>query len=128
MAFRLVADLVLALHFAFIVFAVLGALFAMRWPRAPLLHLPALVWAAWVELSGGVCPLTPLESRLRRAAGDSGYSGSFVEHYLGSLVYPPGLTHSGKLWLAAALLFLNLLLYGYVLLRRSRRRRVSRRI
>ena len=78
----LLADLVLLAHLAFIAFAVLGGLLALRFAWAPLVHLPALGWAAWVELTGGLCPLTPLENSLRRAAGESGYATSFVEQYL----------------------------------------------
>jgi hypothetical protein len=122
----LLADLVLIVHLSFIVFAVFGALSAVRWGWAPLVHLPVLAWAAYIELSAGVCPLTPLENSLRRAAGESGYSGSFIEHYLVPLVYPPGLTSGTQLWLAASLLLLNGLLYAYVIARR-RALRVSDR-
>jgi hypothetical protein len=114
----LLADLVLVGHLGFIAFAVFGALLALRWGWAPMVHLPALAWAAYIELSGSVCPLTPLENSLRHAAGESGYSSSFIEHYLVPLVYPPGLTLGVQLWLAAGLLLLNGLFYTYILVRR----------
>lgn len=117
----LLADLVLVAHLAFIAFAVLGALLALRWAWAPLVHLPALAWAAWIELTGGLCPLTPLENSLRRAAGESGYTASFVEQYLVPVVYPAGLTSRGQLWLGAGLLLLNALLYATVIARRRAR-------
>ncbi len=117
----LLADLVLVAHLAVIAFALLGALAALRWKWAPLLHLPTLAWAAYIEATAGICPLTPLENALRRAAGETGYAGSFVEHYLTPIVYPPGLSSRAQLWLAAGLLLLNALLYGYVLARRRRR-------
>jgi hypothetical protein len=120
----LLADLILVGHLGIIAFAVFGALWALRWGWAPLVHLPVLAWAAYIELSAGICPLTPLENSLRRAAGESGYSSSFIEHYLVPLVYPPGLTSDAQLWLAASLLLLNGLFYGYVIVRR-RARRVS---
>jgi hypothetical protein len=115
----LLADLVLVAHLAFIAFAMFGALCALRWAWAPVAHLPALAWAAYIELASGVCPLTPLENSLRRAAGESAYSSSFIEHYVVPIVYPPGLTPRAQLWLAAGLLLLNGLLYAYVLRRRG---------
>ncbi len=126
MSANLLADLVLAGHCGFIAFAVLGALCTLRWGWVPLLHLPTLAWAAYIELSAGVCPLTPLENSLRLAADESGYSSSFIEHYLVPLVYPPGLTSDAQLWLAVSLLLLNGLFYGYVIVRR-RALRVSSR-
>ena len=118
MPFGLLADLVLIAHLGFIAFAMFGALCVLRWAWAPFVHLPALGWAAYLELSSGTCPLTPLENSLRQAAGESSYSSSFIEHYLVPLVYPPGLTTGAQVWLAAGLLLLNGMLYGYVLARR----------
>ncbi|HVL55752.1 MAG TPA: DUF2784 domain-containing protein [Burkholderiaceae bacterium] len=117
MVARLLADAVLVLHLAFIAFAVLGG-FAVAWrPRLALLHLPCVSWAVFIELSAGICPLTPIEQRLRLAAGQSGYEGSFVDHYLAPLIYPPGLTYSAQLLLAAAVLLLNAAIYGTLVLR-----------
>jgi hypothetical protein len=116
---RLLADLVLLAHLAFILFAVFGALAALVWRWAPVFHLPALAWGAWVELTRGVCPLTPLESALRRAAGEDGLSGSFVDHYLSPIVYPAGLSEQAQVALGAALLVVNALLYGLVVWRRG---------
>jgi hypothetical protein len=118
----LLADLVLLLHLLFIVFAMLGALLVLRWRWAALLHLPMLAWGVAIELTGGICPLTPLENTLRRAAGEGGYSGSFLEHYLLPIVYPAGLTSDVQLGLGVGLLLLNVVLYGFVLLRLRRRR------
>src|SRR5687768_2258755 len=72
MSFALLADAVLVLHGLFIAWVVLGG-FAVWW-RAGLawLHLPAVVWGVWVECSGSLCPLTPLEQSLRHAAGQAG--------------------------------------------------------
>jgi hypothetical protein len=115
------ADGVLVLHGLFIVWAALGALAVWRWPRLALLHLPALAWAVWIEASGGVCPLTPLENSLRRAAGQAGYSGGFIDHYLGGVIYPAGLTRQTQWLVAGALLLINLVVYG-LMIRRARRR------
>ena len=71
----LAADLVMLIHFGFIVFVVAGGLAVLKWPLLAWLHLPALIWVAWLEFTGAICPLTPLENYLRRLAGEAGYSG-----------------------------------------------------
>ena len=114
---RILADAVLALHALFVVWVAAGALAVWRWPRLAWLHLPALAWGLWIEFSGGLCPLTPIEVALRRAAGGQGYAGSFVEHYLGALVYPAGLTREAQWVLAAVLALVNAGLYGAIVRR-----------
>lgn len=79
MLHRVLADAVLVLHLAFVVFVVAGGLLALRWRWAPFVHLPAAAWGVFVELSGRLCPLTPLENALRRAAGEAGYAGGFAD-------------------------------------------------
>lgn len=108
------AALVILVHFLFIVFAVAGGLLALRWRWVPWLHLPALAWGATVEFTGWVCPLTPLENALRRAAGSASYSGGFVEHYLLPLIYPAGLTREWQWVLGALLLGINVAVYAWV--------------
>ena len=112
------ATLVVLGHFAFLLFVMFGGLVALRWPRATWAHIPCFLWGSWIELSGGICPLTPLENRLRRAAGDGEYLGSFIEHYILPVMYPPGLTRSVQLALAAGLLILNVAIYAWVIRRR----------
>lgn len=124
---RLAADAVVALHLAFVAFACLGGLFAWRRLRYAWVHLPALAWAAWIELTGTICPLTPLENALRRRAGDAGYAGGFVEHYLLPVLYPAGLTPQIQSWIGLGLLGLNVAIYWVALARwRARRRRQAR--
>jgi hypothetical protein len=118
----LLADTVLLLHLAFIAFAVLGGLLVLRWRRAAWLHLPALAWGVFIEFSGGICPLTPLENALRAAAGRAVYSQGFVERYLVPLIYPGELTRELQFVLGGALVGINLAIYGLVLYRRRRRR------
>ena len=125
MALRLAADAVLLLHALFIVFVLLGATLSIWWRWIPLVHLPAAAWGIFVGLSGRVCPLTPLENSLRIRAGQSGYSDSFVEHYILDAVYPPGLTPQVQWALAAAVVVVNLAIYGW-LLQRWHRQRSSR--
>jgi hypothetical protein len=122
MAWRLLADVVLLAHLAFVVFAVAGGLLALRWRWLPWLHLPTLGWAAWVEFSGWICPLTPLENMLRRAGGEAGYPGGFIEHYLMPLLYPAELTRELQWMLGTALVLFNAAVYLMVW-RRVRRRR-----
>jgi hypothetical protein len=111
---------VVAFHLAFIVFVVFGGLLLARWRRAPWIHLPAAVWGTVVELTGGVCPLTPLENRLREAAGSAAYPGSFIEHYLLDLVYPSGLTPKIQLGLGIAVVLVNVATYAWAWRRRGR--------
>ncbi len=85
---RLLADGIVVLHFLFIAFVVLGGVLALRWPRLAWVHLPAACWGATIELSGWICPLTPIENRFRQAAGEAGYAGSFIGHYLLPVLYP----------------------------------------
>ena len=120
---RIAADAVLVLHLAFVLFALFGGLLALRAGFA-WLHLPALAWAAFVEFTGRVCPLTPLEVALRRAAGGSGYAEGFVEHYIVALLYPEALTRDVQIALGAGLVALNVVIYGAVILR-ARRARAS---
>lgn len=111
------ADAVLVIHGLFIVWAALGALAVWRWPRLAVAHLPALAWAVWIEASGGICPLTPLENSLRRAAGESGYSGGFIDHYLGGVIYPAGLTRETQWLVAGGLALFNAVAYALILKR-----------
>lgn len=112
------ATLVALGHFAYIVFVMFGGLLALRWPRAAWLQLPCFFWGGYVELSGRICPLTPLENRLRRAAGESPYAGSFIEHYILPVMYPQGLTRSVQLALGVGLVVLNVAIYAWVIRRR----------
>ena len=117
MLWRFAADAVLVLHLGFIVFALLGALLAFRWRWMVALHLPAAAWAVWIEWSGGICPLTPLENAWRLRAGQQGYRTSFVEHHLLGVIYPDGLTREVQVALAIVVLLVNLASYGALLWR-----------
>lgn len=115
----LLADAVLLLHGVFILWVVAGALAVGRWPRLAWLHLPSLAWGVWIEASGGICPLTPLELRLRAAAGQAGYAGGFIEHYLGALIYPDALTREMQWAMAVGLLAINAAVYAALWRRRA---------
>jgi Protein of Unknown function (DUF2784) len=108
------ADVVVVFHFAFVLFVVFGGLLALRWPKVAYVHLPVAVYGALIELVGWVCPLTPLEKRLRESAGLPGYEGGFVEHYILPVLYPSGLTRGVQLVLGLIVIGLNLLIYTRV--------------
>lgn len=121
--YALAAEAVVLLHLLFIAFVVLGAALLPRWPRLVWLHVPALLWGVYVELSGSLCPLTPLENELRALAGARGYGGGFIEHYLLPLLYPAGLTRKLQWVLALGVAGVNLELYGRWLVRSRRKNR-----
>ncbi len=114
---RLAADTLVLLHLTFILLVLFGGLLVLRWRSALLIHLPALAWGLAVEYLHLPCPLTDWENHLRLAAGDAGYPGGFVEHYIWPLIYPAGLTPHLQWLLGSIALVLNLAIYGYVLWR-----------
>jgi hypothetical protein len=97
-----------------VVFVVLGGLFALRWPWVILVHLPAAFWGALIEFQGWVCPLTPLEQNLLRAAGEQGYAGGFIERYVLPVIYPAQLTRSVQIMLGVIVVLVNLAIYTAV--------------
>jgi hypothetical protein len=115
---RFIAGALVFAHLAFIAFVVLGVLAVKRWPALAWLHVPAVVWAAWIELSGGICPLTPLENQWRAAAGLSPYEGDFIARWVFPVLYPEGLTRAWQIGLGAGAICGNLLGYGWLLARR----------
>ena len=121
MLMRCLADLVLLAHLAFVVFVLIGGLLiaCRSWWRW--IHLPAAIWGLTVEATGWGCPLTRLENTLRRAAGEAGYDGGFVEHYLIPLLYPDGLTRNLQFIFATVVLVVNVAIYFGV----ARRRRLK---
>ena len=120
MLYRILADLVVLAHLGFIGFVVFGGLLALRWRWMPWLHLPAVTWGIFIELTGRICPLTPLENALRRAGGLAEYSHSFIERYVVPVVYPAELTRELQLAMGLALIGLNALIYAYLAWRRWR--------
>lgn len=122
MRWRVLADLVVLAHVLFVAFALGGGFLALRWRWMPWLHLPALAWAALVEIEGWVCPLTPLENHLRALAGEGGYRGDFIEHYVLPALYPAGLTRGVQAALAGGLIAVNAVAYATVAWRGRRGR------
>ena len=121
MPYRTLADAVLLLHLGFILFVVFGALLVARRRRWLAVHLAAAAWGVFVEATGAVCPLTWAEVHFRHLAGEAGYQGSFVDHYLLPLIYPAGLTRDMQLVLGAGVLAVNAVLYAWIWRRRPHR-------
>jgi hypothetical protein len=115
------ADLILVAHLGFVVFVTVGALAVYFRPRLAFLHVPCLAYGAALELIGWICPLTPLEQDLRLQAGQRGYTGGFIEHYVGGLLYP-GDWDALRVWLGLALVAFNVVIYSLVFARTRRNR------
>jgi hypothetical protein len=120
MIYRLAADFIVFIHIVFVLFVLLGGLLVLRWKWIALFHLPAAAWAAAMECSGWICPLTPLENALRAAGGAEGYSTGFIEHYLVPLLYPPGLTPGVQDFLGYAVVTITVVVYTAVVMRAKR--------
>ena len=112
MLYQIAADFVVILHFAFIVFVMGGVFLVFRWRWVIWLHIPAVIWGALIEISGWICPLTPVENSLRKAAGVESYSADFVEHYLLPVIYPAGFSREVFIVIGVAVILLNVILYA----------------
>ena len=111
---RYLADAIVVVHLLFVVYTVFGGVLVLRWKNTVYLHIPALLWGVAVEANGWICPLTPLENQLRANAGQAGYTGGFVEHYLLPVLYPVNLTRFDQWSLAVALILVNVVIYVFV--------------
>jgi uncharacterized protein DUF2784 len=112
--YPLLANLVLIVHLAFVVFALCGGLLVLRWRWIAWLHVPAIAWGAFVEFSGWICPLTPLENWLRAQGGDISYRSDFIAQYLLPMLYPGDLTRDLQLLLGAGVVVLNAAIYWWL--------------
>lgn len=117
MFWRMAADALVVIHLGFILFVMLGGLLLLRWPSLIWLHVPAVAWGVIVECLHLGCPLTPWENQLRRMAGQAGYDGGFIEHYLIPLIYPAGLTPQIQIGLGAIVVLVNLAVYTWLIWR-----------
>lgn len=115
MAYKIAADLIVVIHFGFIIFVIFGALLILKSRKFIYLHIPAVIWAALIELNHWFCPLTVYENQFRQAANQSGYTEGFIQHYLIPIIYPSGLTHSTQQILGISVIVLNLLIYSWII-------------
>ena len=116
----LVADAVLLLHMAFVIFVICGGLLVANRPWIAWLHIPMVLWSSIVNLLGWICPLTPLENLYRSAAGEEGYEGGFIEHYLAPIIYPEGLSYEMGVAIGAFVFIWNITIYSVIYFRRKR--------
>ena len=121
MIYRWLADVTVVVHGAFVLFVMVGAFLALRWRWLVWLHVPAAIWGVLIEYAGWICPLTPLENALRARAGESGYTGDFIGHYVLHALYPQGLTRTTQWVLGSIALGVNIAAYT-ILIRQSRSR------
>jgi hypothetical protein len=121
MASKLLADLILILHLAFILSVIFGGLLVMWKPGLAWIHIPLFLWAGMVNMASWICPLTPLEVMYRIRAGQEGYEESFIEHYLEPVVYPAGMTREIEFLTGLAVVLLNVCLYSIMIVRRRRK-------
>jgi hypothetical protein len=114
MPYTVLADLVVLVHLAFVLFVIGGGLLVVKWPRLAWIHLPAVAWGAMVEFTGWVCPLTPVEHWFRVRGGQTGHEQDFLSHYLLPLLYPAGLTSDMQYVLGLVVLVVNAAMYGWL--------------
>ena len=115
MLYHYLADVIVIIHFVFIIFVIFGAFLLIRWRWIIWMHLPAAMWGVFIEFSGWICPLTPLENKLRKISGLDSYDISFVEHYIIPLIYPTDLTREVQILFGVVVVTVNMLIYWYVI-------------
>jgi len=120
MIYRILADLLVALHMAFVLFVALGGILVLWRRRLAFVHIPAAIWGVLIEFAGWVCPLTPLEVRFRILGGEAGYVGGFMDQYLVPVLYPVGLTREQQVGLGILVAALNLGIYGVLVWKRKK--------
>ena len=113
--YELAADLTLIVHFAFIIFVVFGALLFFVSTKIIYVHVPALIWGIYIELTHSVCPLTYLENWFLQKANLTTYSEGFIQNYLVPIVYPKNLTDNLQIYFAIVLIVANMIMYGLII-------------
>ena len=113
--YEFAADLTLIVHFAFIIFVVFGALLFFVSTKIIYVHVPALIWGIYIEITHSICPLTYLENWFLQKANLATYSEGFIQNYLVPIVYPTNLTDDLQTYLAIVLIVVNMLMYGLII-------------
>ncbi len=115
MCYSFFSDIVVLLHFIYVIFAIAGGILLFWWPKVIWIHFPAALWAALISFAGWICPLTYLENWLRIKSGEIGYSKGFIIKYIEPILYPSGLTYYHQVVLGIFVVVLNLAIYGYII-------------
>ena len=118
----LLAGAVALLHAAAVTFMLCGSLLALRWPRLLWLHVPVALAILAIYLTGSDCPLTTWELDLRAAAGEPGYRGGFVGHYITEPLGFPIQATSTQIGVYVIAFLPNLVGYGMLAARYARRK------
>lgn len=125
MWYLIAANIIVVLHLLFVVFVVAGGFLVFKWRWILFLHIPAAVWGTLIEFQGWGCPLTPLEKYLRQAGGGTGYAGGFINHYIGPILYPAGLSSQMQTALGILLIVINVAIYGWLIARQAKSKKKS---
>ena len=126
MFYEILADLVLLLHLCFILFVLFGVFIVFKKHKLAWVHIPVALWGMLISLVGWRCPLTPLENLFRHMAGEEGYAGSFINHYIMPIVYPSGLTRELAIGMGIFVLLWNGLFYSILIYKIKRKGRQPR--
>ncbi|MEX2485439.1 MAG: DUF2784 domain-containing protein [Brumimicrobium sp.] len=121
MLYQILADIIIIVHFLFILYVALGGLLVLKWNKTVFLHVPAAVWGALIMFMGWICPLTYVENDLRQLAGQEAYSEGFIAHYITPIIYPETLTRELQISVGIFVLALNAIVYAVVVRRRLRK-------
>ena len=113
--YEFAANLTLIVHFAFIIFVVFGALLFFVSTKIIYVHVPALIWGIYIEITHSVCPLTHLENWFLQKANLTTYSEGFIQNYLASIVYPTNLSKDLQIYLGIGLIVINMIFYGFII-------------
>jgi len=113
--YEIASNLILLVHLIFIIFVVLGGLLFFASRKIIFIHIPALIWGIYIELTSSICPLTYLENWFLHKANLITYSGGFIQNYLVPIVYPADLTKDLQIYLGITLIVVNIIIYGFIL-------------
>ena len=125
--YEFAADLTLIVHFAFIIFVVFGALLFFVSTKIIYVHVPALIWGIYIEITHSICPLTYLENWFLQKANLTTYSEGFIQNYLVPIVYPTNLTNDLQTYLAIVLIVANMLMYGLIISKSKKKNQLSQK-
>ena len=112
--YEIAANLILFVHFIFILFVVFGGLLFFASAKIVFIHMPAFIWGSYITLTNSTCPLTYLENWSLNKANLTTYSDGFIQNYLVPIVYPANLTKDLQIYFGIALIVINLVIYAFI--------------